>query len=365
MINHILFLTRFTRKCAGSRLRTYQYIDYFQSERYDFHFKEKSLLNDQYLENLFSKKNKPWFSVIRTYLSRLFFLLVSQRQYDLIWIETEIFPYCPAWIELLLLKNKKFVLNYDDAVFHIYDNHKNYLIRLILGKKIDRLMGNANLIIAGNEYLKQRAVSACAKNIQIIPTVVDLDRYYITDRNYMNDHDSVPIIGWIGTAITQKFLKIIETALAEVFCIKKFKLIIIGVNENFKLSGFDYEILPWSENTEIEYLNQIDIGVMPLLDQPFERGKCGYKLIQYMALAKPVIASPVGVNLEIVQHEKNGFLASSSKEWVDAILFLLNNPEKRKSMGAESRKIVEANFSLKKYAPILFQLLDKECNNTI
>lgn len=356
-MKRILVLTKYARIGASSRLRSYQYFDCFKKEHYPCDFEIKPFLNDQYLENLYSKKKNTLVSLIRVYLNRFLFLIKNRNRYDLIFIEKEIFPYFPSWAELIFLKNKKFVLDYDDAIFHNYDRHKNFLIRLFLGKKINRLMKKANLITVGNEYLKQRAVVAKADNIEIIPTVVDLDKYLMKSDNL--ESNLIPVVGWIGTSVTQKYLKMIESSLAQAFLIKKFKFLAIGADLNLQLHGFDYEILPWSEKTEVEFLNRIDIGVMPLSDQPFEKGKCGYKLIQYMALGKPVIASPVGVNAEIIQHKKNGFLAESSQEWTEAFLFLLNNPEKMRSMGIESRKIVESSFSLQKYAPIMFELIIK------
>lgn len=355
-MKNVLVLTKYSRAGASSRLRSYQYVDYFKKEHYPCDFEIKPFLNDQYLENLYSKKKNTLASLIRVYLNTFLFLIKNRNRYDLVFIEKEIFPYFPAWVELIFLKNKKFVLDYDDAIFHNYDRHKNFLIRLFLGKKINQLMKKANLITVGNEYLKQRAVVAKADNIEIIPTVVDLDKYSMRPDNLENN--LIPVIGWIGTSVTQKYLKMIESSLAQVFSIKKFKFLAIGADLNLQLHGFDYEILPWSEKTEVEFLNRIDIGVMPLLDQPFEKGKCGYKLIQYMALGKPVIASPIGVNIEIIQHKKNGFLVLSSQEWIEAFLFLLNNPANMNLMGMESRKIVESRFSLQKYAPILFKLFN-------
>jgi len=124
-----------------------------------------------------------------------------------------------------------------------------------------------------------------------------------------------------------------------------------------RLPGVEVESLPWSEVEEVSLLQGCDIGVMPLPDTPWERGKCGFKLIQYMACRKPVVASPVGVNREIVVDGANGFLASTSKEWVDALLRLKADPELRRSMGAKGRRIVEERYCLQMTAPRLHRLL--------
>lgn len=115
--------------------------------------------------------------------------------------------------------------------------------------------------------------------------------------------------------------------------------------------------LPWREESEIQNIQRFDVGIMPLLDEPFERGKCGYKLIQYMACGLPVIASPVGVNGQIVEHGVTGFLVKSQDEWLQALAFLRDNPGRRREMGQAGRKKMEAEYSLQATAPKLAALL--------
>jgi len=117
------------------------------------------------------------------------------------------------------------------------------------------------------------------------------------------------------------------------------------------------EILPWTEDTEVSLIQNMDIGVMPLPETPWTRGKCGYKLIQYMACGLPVVASPVGVNCEIVEHGVNGFLAETNEEWRSAVETLLSDADLRRRMGAAGRKKVEDSYSLQVWGPRVAQML--------
>jgi glycosyltransferase involved in cell wall biosynthesis len=125
------------------------------------------------------------------------------------------------------------------------------------------------------------------------------------------------------------------------------------------VAGTVFEAMPWSEQTEVVELQKLDIGIMPLPDEPWERGKCGYKLIQYMALGLPVVASPVGANRQIVQDGVNGFLASMPLEWKAALAKLLENASQRRQMGATGRQCVEKIYSLHVQASRLIAMLEQ------
>jgi hypothetical protein len=210
----------------------------------------------------------------------------------------------------------------------------------------------AKIVSAGNPYLAQRARVAGAQRVEILPTVVDLARYHVIGAAGVNP----PVIGWIGSPGTVGFLRLIETAVTEFVNAGHARMVAVGVQQS-PLSLLPMELRPWHEATEVAEIQGFDIGVMPLPDEPFERGKCGYKLIQYMACGKPVIASPVGVNRDIVQHGVNGFLAETESEWRDAIRQLVGDPALRVQMGREGRRIVELSYSLQAIAPRVGQLL--------
>jgi glycosyltransferase involved in cell wall biosynthesis len=245
-----------------------------------------------------------------------------------------------------------YVVDYDDAVFHRYDQHQSPVVRRLLGKKIDRVMRDAALVVAGNEYIKTRARLAGAKRVEIIPTVVDLNRYAVVPPL----ETDVFTVGWIGSPVTAYNLQLIRPAL-EAFSERcPTRLVAVGSGD-LVLGNVPVEVKPWKESTEVQEIQQFDVGIMPLTDAPFERGKNGFKLIQYMACARPVIASPVGVNQEIISEGANGFLAVTSEDWIRALELLENDGCLRRRLGEAGRQVVEARYSLQAAAPKLAELL--------
>lgn len=342
-------LTRYSRLGASSRVRSLQYIPGFTKE--GFEIDVSPLFSDEYLVALY-RGGSRWGEVVFGYWARLQ-RLVGARPYDLIWIEKEIFPFLPAAVERLLgLLGTPYVVDYDDALFHRYDRHPSGLVRSLLGRKIDVVMRQAALVVAGNEYLAERARMAGARRVEIVPTVVDLDRY-LQDRR---PSTGPPVVGWIGTPATRKYLLGLRGVFESIRKETEVRIVAVGLTQEM-LGDARIESVNWSEDTEVQSIKSFDIGIMPLPDEPWERGKCGYKLIQYMACGVPVVASPVGVNNEIVRHGENGFLAETEPEWLDAIKRLIVDAGTRKRMGKVGREMVEARFSLQVQLPRLEAML--------
>ena len=292
--------------------------------------------------------------VLNSYVKRLKTLIYS-RNFDLVWIEKEALPWLPAWIEeTFLSKRIPYVLDYDDAVFHNYDLHSNRFIRNLLSDKHPKLIRGAQLVVVGNEYLANFARISGARCVHVLPSVVDLRRYsHIVNQRIRLD--SIPTIGWIGQRSTAPFLKPLSPMFKCLLAENLAKFMAIGIDAE----AFDLPInsVPWLEETEVESLQQFDIGIMPLSDGLFERGKCGYKLIQYMACGLPVVASPVGVNREIVEHGVNGYLAETPLQWENAIRNLSGNAQLRKRFGTAGRLKVEKQYSLQVTGPQLAKIL--------
>jgi len=276
-------------------------------------------------------------------------------QYDVIWLEKEILPWWPEPFERAVAPTSRpIVVDFDDAVFHRYDRHSSSTVRAVLGDKIDGVMRRAACVIVGNEYLAERARKAGSRCVEWLPTVVNLDRYRV--RSWEPDEDQRTVVGWIGSPATAQFLQLVAPVLGRLSRVLNLRCVAIGARAD-QLSGTPFEPWPWAEETEADTLRRVDIGIMPLPDSPFERGKCGYKLIQYMACGLPVIASPVGVNAEIVEHGVNGFLARSDAEWAEAIRRLADDPGLRAAMGAEGRSRVERRYSLQVHGPRLARMV--------
>jgi glycosyltransferase involved in cell wall biosynthesis len=346
----ILALTRYSSLGSSSRVRFYQYIPSLTSFGIEIHV--ASLLDDDYVYRLYNGKRQSVSSTVMAYLSRIA-SLVNSHLFDLLWIEKELLPWLPAWGEQILSRwHIPCVVDYDDAVFHRYDMHANPLIRALLGEKIDAVMRHATTVVVGNDYLTERARHAKAKRIEYLPSVVDANRYSIQDKAGEQFR-----IGWIGSPITAPYLGLIRDALEDVTKQIDVRLVLVGSGIQDPLPGVAKELLPWSEDSEVAHIQSFDVGIMPLLDGPFEQGKCGYKLLQYMACGLPVIASPVGVNSHIVEQGKTGFLASRAAEWKQALVMLSQNPNLRRDLGKAGRKKVEQEYSLKITAPRLFEIL--------
>jgi glycosyltransferase involved in cell wall biosynthesis len=346
----VLVLTRYSSSGPSSRVRFFQYFPYLAS--YGVKLQVAPLLEDPYIQSLYAGKRPSGSLVVMAYLNRIF-KLVKSKSFDLLWIEKELFPWFPPFAEKLLARlSIPFVVDYDDAVFHRYDLHANPIVRSLLGRSIDTVMHLATSVIVGNDYLAEKARHAMASRIVSLPSVVDLDRYSMQEKT--NDQFR---IGWIGSPVTAPFIGSIQDALQEAIQKINARLVLVGAGYIDPLPGMEKEILPWSEATEVQNIQSFDVGIMPLPDGPFERGKSGYKIIQYMACGIPVIASPVGVNAHIVEPGKTGFLASSAEEWIQALITLSKNASMRNEFGMAGRKKVEQEYSLQVCAPRLLEIL--------
>lgn len=351
-MSKVLLLSRYARLGSSSRLRLYQYLPYLKSAGIDVTV--APLFDDDYVRGLYGGF-VPKLPVLKAYVTRLR-LMLKARQFDSVWVEKEMLPWIPAWLELSLFPAKMpLIVDYDDAVFHRYDQHRMLLVRILLGRKIDRVMQRADLVIAGNEYLANHARYAGAARVEILPTVVDVARYGVSTPESRDQ--ALPTIGWIGSPATAHFLHLIAPALREVATRKLAQVVAVGANAD-QLGDLPVRTLPWTEETEVADIQHFDIGIMPLPDAPFERGKCGYKLIQYMACGKPVVASPIGVNSVIVRDGVDGLLASTHQEWVSALTRLIADRVLRQQMGREGRLRIENEFSLHQAAPRLIKLIE-------
>ena len=345
----IMGLTRYTKLGASSRLRMYQYEPAFRAAGMSIEW--RPLFSDSYVRDLYQGGYRSFSGVTRSYCRRALALIEAAR-FDLVWLEKESLPWLPGICDPAILRMASpYVVDYDDAVFHSYDLSSSRYVRMLLGKKIDSVMRHASLVVAGNAYLAQRAWEAGACRVEIIPTVIDLQRYQMRDSR---EGKSVSV-GWIGTPSTQIFIERLVPVLSSVLDPEADKLVTIGARFSKPLRS-NHEVRAWSEATEVDEIRRLDIGVMPLVDRPFERGKCGYKLIQYMACGVPVVASPVGVNIEIVRDGVNGFLVEDDYAWARAIRELKASAELRARMGAAGRRLVEEKFCLQVTAPRLVGL---------
>jgi glycosyltransferase involved in cell wall biosynthesis len=340
----ILLLPRYSDAGPSSRLRMTQFVP--RLEAAGFCTRTSPFFSDRYLDRYFADGTKDKREALASYRHRLGAL--ARQRADVLWIEKEAFPFLPAFAERMISSGQTpYVVDFDDAIFHTYDRSKSGLVRAILGEKLKRLIRNSSAIFAGNEYLAQYAHEAGARTVVSVPTVVEPARYPLR----MAAKDGPVRVGWIGTPANARYLAPCVAAMNALADRQQLELVTIGAD---RVPGVacPQKNLAWSEENEGELLSQIDIGVMPLTDTAWERGKCGYKLIQYMAAGKPVIASPVGVNSTIAIPEV-GFLAADHMGWVAALDELAGDRALRERMGEAARRRVEKHYSVEAVAPTI------------
>lgn len=352
----IFLLTKYSKLGASCRLRSFQYVS--RLEKAGHQVSIQSLFDDHYLMNLYSSGSRSRVRSIKLYLKR-FFGLWRCFTHDVVWIQYELFPYFPAFFERLLsFLGVKMVVDYDDAIYHNYDLSGRWIVRKLLGGKIDCVMRLSKHTIVGNHYLAARARAAGARNITIIPTVIDLARYSVRGKEEVEGL----VIGWIGSPSTQKYLIDICDSIVSACKTTNSRLLVVGATPDIVdyFPGIQIDVHPWTEETEVQLIGQMDVGVMPLRDGPWEKGKCGYKLIQYMACGVPVLASPVGINNDIVFLSESGFLVGSKDDWEMRLTQLLTSGSERRYYGGNGRRSVEKVYSLQAQSPILRHILETE-----
>ena len=283
--------------------------------------------------------------------------LRKAKRYDLLVIEKECLPFAPAGMELGLLRGEvPFIIDLDDPLYHTYDGTRGKLIKQVVGDKFPAILSSATAVIAGSHYIANYAKRFCP-TVYLVPTAIDLDRYPPGPPRRPKDQQFT--IGWIGSQGQTRHLKLVEGVLAEYCSNKRAKLHIIG-GTVAPLRIPNLEFRRWSSETEASELMQIDVGIMPLFDDRMSRGKCAFKLIQYMASWKPVIASPVGENTYVVEPGQNGFLASTEQEWWTALDAMRLNSDASERMGENGRKRVEQSYCISATLPTL-ELIFRRC----
>lgn len=354
----VLALTRYERLGSSSRVRFYQYLPYLSSRGMEV--VSAPFFENMYVTSLYNRSRVSTKLVLTSYARRISSLL-RKGSFDLLWVEKELLPWFPALVEgLFRARDIPYVVDYDDAVFHRYDMHPLPLVRTLLGRKIDDVMRNAALVIVGNGYLADHANKAGAHRIEVLPSVVDVSSYHLK----RHEKSSLFTVGWIGSPVTSKHLHLVRRAVDQLSQDSNIRALLVGAGNEDPFPGIPTEMLPWSEEIERTLSREIDVGIMPLVDGPFERGKCGYKLVQYMAGGIPVVASPVGINQEIVEHLRNGYLAESTQEWLVALRSLRDDIELRAAMGQAGHQKAKKLYNLHVTAPRLFDLLSAAASSS-
>jgi glycosyltransferase involved in cell wall biosynthesis len=357
----VLFIVNHRKeRSPGQRFRFEQYIPFLEQHGYQCDF---SILLNEEDDKVFYSKGK--------YLAKGFIFIKSlmirtkdwfkMNDYDIVFVFREALMTGSVFFEKKFSRSKaKMIFDFDDAIWvqTISESNKK-LAFLKNASKTEDIIRLSDLIFAGNNYLADYA-KKYNQNVTIIPTTIDTTIYKAP-----NKHSTGRIcIGWSGSFSTIEHFETAVPALEKIKAKFGYKVYfkIIG-DGNYYCRELQTKGTPWKADIEIKDLSEIDIGIMPLPQTEWAKGKCGLKGLQYMALAIPTLMSPVGVNIDIINHGTNGFLPETEEDWVNQISLLIENEELRKSMGEEGRKTVEKNYSVhawkEKYLHYFDQLLNK------
>jgi glycosyltransferase involved in cell wall biosynthesis len=274
---------------------------------------------------------------------------------DLVYIFRESALLGPSLAERLLsLRRIPFVFDFDDAVWVRYVSPTNGpLSYLRCPSKTATVCRTARHVMAGNNFLREYALRHNPR-VSVVPTTIDTQKY----APLPHPPDRLPVIGWSGSFSTVQYMELVRPALETLARRRSFRLKIVG-GSGVVVRGIEVECLPWRPETEVADIATFDVGLMPLSEDEWARGKCGLKALQYMALAVPAVVSPVGVNTEIVDHGKNGLLAATQDDWVEGLDRLLSDPRMRHDMGEAARITVEQRYSAGVVAPKVAGILRK------
>lgn len=350
---YILFLPQTGNLGASSRARVYEYVSILKEQGIEFSLKN-AVSNKFYLKfiNNPSTINKvKWF--IKRFLSRIS-CLYNIRKYSSVFIQKETIPYFFPISELLIISiARKTIFDFDDAIF-IYPKSPNLLMKIFRDPyNVQRILKRVNQVIVGNRYLYDYAIKY-NKNVTIIPTGINTSRLIPGKVN----KNSKICIGWIGSKRTSKYLLGLRDVFQRLAHRFDYVLKIVG-GDKLAIDNVNVIYKDWSLESEVADIQSFDIGIMPLTEDLWTKGKGGYKLLQYMAAGIPAVATPIGINCEIIEHGYNGFLAKDLNEWFENLAELIEKPKMRKKMGARARETVTSKFSIEKNAIKLIKVLTR------
>lgn len=340
----IFFLAPYPKgKAPSQRFRFEQYLSFL--EEMGFNCTVYSFLSEKGWETIYKKGSffAKMGAVLYAFHKRLL-LLFKLNKADFLFIHREASHVGPPIFEWIISKvlRRKFIYDFDDAIWlPNYSEQNAKFERLKNYKKVNKVMAWADTVTAGNEYLKNYALQF-NQNVHVLPTTIDTENHH----NQKTVHSKSPVvIGWTGSHTTAQYLAIILPILKRLEDEFIFEFRVIS-NENPKLDLRNFSFTKWNKETEIKDLAEINIGIMPLKDDKWAKGKCGFKALQYMALEIPCVISSVGVNTAIIEDGKNGFLAEDVNAFYDKLKVLLQSQSLRESTGLAGRKRIIDQYSV-------------------
>ena len=377
----MLALSPVPEEGAGCRFRIAQYLPYLESAGIQVTlspFFTRDFFRLVYRKGKYPQKASLF---VQRALDRLR-TIARRARYDIIFIYREAFPIGPALLEAVLARTRgaAVIYDFDDAIYLANTSEANRAIAILKWPgKVKTIIKHSDCVIAGNEYLAEYA-RRYSDDVRVIPTCVDTSKFVPSgdftgsssvrlppshdasaDRRSLGgggqpdplELDGPPIVGWIGTPTTAPYLFGLRSVLQEVARSHRFVLRVCGAGADVEFPGVTVDNVPWTLDKEVSLFNTCDVGVYPLTDDEWARGKCGFKAIQFMACGVPVVAAAVGVNRDIIDDGVSGFTAVTPGEWAEKLGRLIADPALRARFGEAGRQTIETQYSLRANVPKL------------
>lgn len=351
----VLAITPIPEQGAGCRFRIAQYVPYLRDAGFDVTI--SSFYTPQFFDVVY--RDGHWPEKAANVLAATFRRIVEATnldRYDVIFLYREAIPAGPAFVEWLISRTGiPVVYDFDDAIFLPSVSEANKALGFLKNPgRVATIVARSTHVVVGNEYLAQFA-RRHNPAVTVIPTAVDTTRFKPRESQPIGDRRLV--VGWIGSPTTFMYLEALAPVLREVHATNPFRLKVCGAGRPVNFPGLDVEVVPWSMSDEVTLFNTCDIGVYPLTDDEWSKGKCGFKAIQCMACGVPVVAAAVGVNRELIVDGVNSFLALTPAEWIEKLGRLLTDAPMRERMAIAGRKTIEERYSMRVTAPQLAAVL--------
>lgn len=356
----VLFIVPYPTEGPSFRYRVEQFLPYLREKGIEY--RVSSFMSSQFYNFFYDRKKRDALKLLGFLAQgtlRRTLDVFRADSYDLIFVHLEGFPVGPPVFEWLCTRLKKpIIFDLDDAIFMKKKvGSENRLVNILkYPAKIPQIIGLSSQVIVCNDYLKEYAARYIPKErIHVIPTSLDLERFRLKEVRSSNDRLT---IGWIGSHTTAAYLELLNGVFEQLSRKYDFVLKVVGAGREFSIPGVQVINQQWSLERDVQEFHSLDIGVYPLPNDEWIKGKTGFKTCQYLSVGVPCVVSNAGRNKEIIQDGVNGFLAGSEQEWMEKLTRLIEDEGLRNRFAAAGRKTIEERFSVKSNAPRLLKIIE-------